>query len=305
MSKKKSIELCIIGAGRVGTTLGYIFSKGNFPGIKLKAISSRTDKSLKRAKKIIDSKSQGIIFTKNNREAAFASNCVLICTPDDAIESVCKEIFKGPDNKSLKDYCVIHFSGSKKLGVLESAGVLGAGTASIHPMKSFASIGEAIKTMPGTIFGVTCSSSDVKKTAGILIEKLDGEIIEVEDEKKPLYHAAACIASNYLVTLLNYAAGLYKKIGMSSEDSLKGIMSLVDGTIDNVKKLGTEKSLTGPIARGDLGTIREHIKSMEEQFLEEELRLYKIMGVETGKLAGRNGWIEDDILNELKKILGD
>ena len=302
MEKTISIELCVIGAGRVGTTISYTLAKKGFQNIRLKAISSRSIDSLDRAKKILGNMASDVIFTRNNLEAAALANCILICTPDDTIKGVCSEIFNERVG-NFKNYYTIHFSGSKSLEVLNSARAAGAEIASIHPLKSFASIEEAIKSLPGTVFGITYSSLKSKRLAEFLVKNLGGEVIEVEDSKKPLYHAAACVASNYLVTLINYAVLIYKRIGIKPEDSLKGLMGLVEGTISNIKKMGTKKSLTGPIARGDIGTIKEHITSFNKFFSREEITLYKTMGIETGKIAFQNKWINKGIIEELKKVL--
>lgn len=302
MKKTTRINLCVIGAGRVGTTVSCTLAEKELPNIKLKAISSRSMESLNRAKKILGSKAAGVIFTRENSKAVSLANCILICTPDDVINSVCSEIFKDK-SKDFKNYYAIHFSGSKSLEVLNSARAAGAEIASIHPLKSFASIEEAIKSLPGTVFGITYSSTESKKMAEFLVKSLGGEIIEVENNKKPLYHAAACVASNYLVTLINYAVLIHKKMGIKPEDSLKGLMGLVESTVSNIKKMGTEKSLTGPIARGDVGTIKEHVKSFNEFFSKEDSALYRMMGIETSKIAHQNKWIKESTVDELKEIL--
>lgn len=302
MKKTTRINLCVIGAGRVGTTVSYTLAEKELPNIKLRAISSRSTESLNRAKKILGSKAAGVIFTRESSKAVSLANCILICTPDDVIDSVCSDIFKDK-SKDFKNYYAIHFSGSKSLEVLNSARAAGAEIASIHPLKSFASIEEAIKSLPGTIFGITYSSTESKKMAEFLVKSLGGEIIEVENNKKPLYHAAACVASNYLVTLINYAVLIHKKMGIKPEDSLKGLMGLVEDTVSNIKKMGTEKSLTGPIARGDVGTIKEHVKSFNEFFSKEDSALYRMMGIETSKIAHQNKWIKESTVEELKEIL--
>ena len=305
MGKTAYINLCIIGAGRLGTTISRAFAGGEQCGIKLKAVSSRTGKSLIRVKKALGEQAAGIYFTKNNTEAASVADCVLICTPDDTIKRVCAEIFKEKKRNHSKKYYIIHFSGSKSLKVLDAARAAGAEVASVHPLKSFASIDEAIKTLPGTVFGLTYSSKKSREIAEKLVKCLGGEIIFVDDNKKPLYHAAACVASNYLVTLLDYAVRINQKIGINPQDSLKGLMNLAEGTLENIKRMGTAKSLTGPIARGDTGTIKEHMESFKKFFTDEEMLIYRIMGIETAKIAYRNKWLKEKILKELKEILGE
>jgi len=301
MASANKMRLCVIGAGRVGTTIAYVIAKKNPSWIKLESISSRTNKSLNRAKKILNPVLKNIYYTQNKIKAAAASECILICTPDDLIKKVCVEISSGAVD--LKDCIVIHFSGSKTLKVLNSAREDGAHTASIHPLKAFASIENAIETISGTVFGITSSSERAKSVAAGLVKALGGRAIEVEDNKKPLYHAAACVASNYLVALINYAVEIHEKIGINPHDSLEGLMSLVEGTVENIKKMGTRKSLTGPIARGDVGTIEEHLINFKKYFKEDDVILYKLMGIETGKIAYQNKWISEETYKKLVKIL--
>ncbi len=298
----KNLDICIIGAGRLGTTVSYVLSQKKKFGIRLKAVASRTGASLNRAKEIIGDKAKGVIFTVENKRAASLADCILISTPDDVIRDVCREI-TGEGAEDLRGCYVVHFSGSKSLSVLDSAGRAGAMIASIHPLKSFASIREAIKTLTGTVFGITYSGAEAKQVARFIVKGLEGSVIEVDDDKKALYHAAACVASNYLVTLINYAVFIHKKIGIEPEDSLKGLMGLIEGTVDNIKKMGTEKSLTGPIARGDIGTIKEHLENFKKHFNPESIELYKVMGRKTSRIAYNNKWIDERTIMELEKVL--
>jgi predicted short-subunit dehydrogenase-like oxidoreductase (DUF2520 family) len=302
MNKIKSLGICVIGAGRLGTTVSCMLAQNKSPGIKLVAVASRSMTSLNRAVEITGNKAKGVFFTTENRKAAALADCVLICTPDDVIGPVCSEIFTDK-NINFNDHYALHFSGSKPLSVLDPARCSGARVASIHPLKSFASIKEAVKTLPGTIFGITYCSAESKRVAQIIVKSLGGITIEVDDKKKALYHAAACVASNYLVTLINYAVFIHKKVGIKPGDSLKGLLSLVEGTVENMKRMGTEKSLTGPIARGDVGTIREHIKNFDKFFKREDIGLYKMMGRETSRIAYGNKWIDKRTLSELIRIL--
>lgn len=303
-NNNQRLKICIIGAGRVGTTIASVLAERNLPDLTVDSISSRSDKSLKRARNILGDLAENIYFTKDSLEAAKRSNCILISTPDDSISGVCRFIF-GENKLAGENYIVIHFSGSKSLEVLTDAKKTGASTASIHPIKSFASIKEAIKTISGTVFGLTYSNEKAKHAASRIIESLGGSVIKVEDKTKPLYHAAACVASNYLVSLINYALLIHKRIGIDTDKSIKGLMNLVEGTVENIKKMGTKKSLTGPIARGDIGTIKEHLKSFNRYFEQEEIALYRLMGVETSKIAYQNGWIEEKVYKNLKKLLKD
>lgn len=294
----KDLKITIVGAGRVGTTIAYVLAKNKNTKAELKCIVSRTEKSLKRAKDLLGDR--GVTYSKDINGLLKQSNCILITTPDDLIKDVCNDIFA--NSPKQEGTFVIHFSGSKSLDVLSAAKQKGAGTGCLHPIKSFASIKEAISTLEGTIFGATYSSEEIKEVLTYLVDLFGGSFIEVENDKKPLYHASACVASNYLVTLLNFAVEVNKKIGIKPEDSVKALMGLIEGTIDNIKKMGTKKSLTGPIARGDVGTIEDHLKNFE-QYFDKGSKTYKFMGKETANIAYQNGWIDKDTFGKLKKIL--
>jgi len=301
-SIKKSIG--IIGAGRLGTTLAAAINKKKISGIELVAISSKTGDALIRAQDIIGTVKNNLIFTTDNNKCAAEADCIFICTPDDIIENVCKSIVQSNPG-DIKAKLFIHFSGAKTLKVLSSASEAGAHTASIHPIKSFASINDSIETLPGTIYGVTYPvkpHSESRKFIDYFVLSMGGTIIEVEDEKKSLYHAAACVASNYLVALVNYAVSIHEGIGIKKEDSLRALSGLIEGTIANIKKLGPQQALTGPIARGDTGTVEEHLANFSKYLGPDRDLVYSIMGYETAKLACQNGWIKKPVLEEFRKI---
>jgi len=307
MNKNERINIAIIGAGRLGTTIAYTITSKNKKNIKIISISSPTQKSLDRAKKTLGGSAKKILFTKKNKEAAAEANCIFICTPDDAIKKVCGELFDRKKQAKIKQkketVFVIHFSGSKPLKDLESARIAGAGTLSIHPLKSLASIPVAIKTMKNTEYGITYNTPEEEALAETIVEILGGHSIIVEDSKKPLYHAAACVASNYLVTLIDYAVCINEKIGIKPEDSIKGLLSLVKGTLKNISETGTKKSLTGPIARGDTETVKDHMKNFKEHLSDKDAEIYKLMGKKTAGIAKQNGWIENKTYNEFIDML--
>ncbi|MEI7615264.1 MAG: DUF2520 domain-containing protein, partial [Actinomycetota bacterium] len=206
--------------------------------------------------------------------------------------------------KNPAEMTVFHFSGSKKTNILDSAGKAGASVACMHPLKSFASPIEAAKTLENTLYGVTYERNDAraKKNTEILLTVLKGRNIYVENDKKTLYHACACIASNYLVTLLDFAVEVGAETGLDPEIFLSGLINLSEGTLVNIKKSGTKKALTGPIARGDISTIREHAERINTLNREDIKELYAFMGKKTAKIALENTWINDKTYNELVKI---
>jgi len=175
--------------------------------------------------------------------------------------------------------------------------------ASTHPMKSFASIDSALKTLDGTIFGITFSDPVSETASRKLVSFLGGIPIVIDDEKKALYHASACIASNYLVALIDLAVRIMGLTGAGEKEALDGLYGLIEGTVKNIKSMGTKKALTGPIARGDINTIKEHVKDMALYADKDDISAYNIMAIETGKIALYNNWIDRGNFNELLKAL--
>ena len=297
-NKLENLKIATIGAGRLGTTISRVLAEKEKEKIKIISISSPSQKSIKRAKDIFGKKAEEILFTNNNIEAAAKANTIFICTPDDKISKVCEELFK-EEPKTRKT--VIHFSGSKSLKTLKPAQECGSSIASIHPLKAFASIPEAIKTLKGTEYGITYIDREGELVVKKIVELLGGNSIFVKDDTKPVYHAAACIASNYLVTLLDYAVYINEKIGIEPQASRRGLLNLIEGTVKNIKKLGTKKALTGPIARGDIGTVEDHLKMLDGILDKKDTEIYRKMGEKTADLARANKWIDN---NTYKKLIG-
>lgn len=301
----KKYRTCIIGAGRVGTTIAAKITQKESCSFVLDSVSSRSEDSLNRARKLLGNIKREIGFYLDNKKAAKGADVVLICTPDDIISKVSKELFEegGGVFKDPSSLTVIHFSGLKPLNALIGAQEIGVHRASTHPIKSFASIDSALETLAGTIFGITYSDNISEKVAKSLIEALEGRVIEVQDSKKSLYHASACIASNFLVTLIDFAVDVLSLTGASNQEALLALSGLIDGTVSNIKELGTKQALTGPIARGDIQTIRQHLIDLEKFSSEDYLKTYKALGLETAKIARYNKWITREVFDELIKYL--
>lgn len=285
-------KVAIIGAGIVGTAVGHILQK---KGYEIVSVASRTENSLKRASAYINSK-----FTLNPVEATSEVEIILITTKDDQIKEVCANIAN--NYESLEGKIFLHMSGALSNNVLESAQQKEAEIGSFHPIQTFASIDGAIENLPGSVFGVTVGQK-IFPIVDKLVRDLGGKSLKIDDDKKPIYHAAACVVCNYLVALMHFGQGFYQAMGISPEDALKSFWPLVKGTISNIEKLGTAKALTGPIARGDIGTIEKHLKEMEK-IAPDKIDLYKKFGVYTIQVAMEKGTIKDEQAQKLLEILG-
>lgn len=304
MSKTEKHALLIYGAGKVGIATGHILYKKGFP---VTGVVARSKQSFKNTAKYIPyAKSLKSTDTAMIKEAARLAKIIFITTKDGQIESTCERLVR--DGIIDNSHTVVHTSGAIGLDALKAAVEIGTGVVSLHPMQSFAEIEFAIDKIPGSFFGVTTLGDNKSRDVAIsIIEELGGTPIDIADENKTIYHAAACAASNYLVTLLDLVRQLLNTTEIPDDLAMDTIMPLVKGTISNIEAVGTEQALTGPIARGDADTISRHIDQLTQlvQSNQATVDAYKVLGRLTIDLALRKGSIDKTAASKMVSILGD
>ncbi len=286
MKKRHLNNFAIIGAGMVGTAIGYLLEKA---GYKIVAIADKSTAALRRAHSYIGGKTY-----RKPQEVLREADYILITTPDDIITSVCKDIALSP---LIKRKYIFHMSGAGGLDLLEPAKKAGAAVASIHPLQSFSSIDNAIQNIPASYFGIT-ADANAKKQATAMVLALGGHPIYISSKQKALYHAAACVASNYLVSLLNTVESIYQSIGIGEKDAKKAYLPLIYGSLKNIELSGSIQALTGPIARGDSGTVQKHVDAINTD-LPQYASLYSSLGLVTVNVAKKKGTLN---LQQAKKI---
>ncbi len=274
----------IVGLGRVGTALSLALEKR---GYLLEGMVDRDPKALERAKSLL----QGGMIVGTSIDRLPPSSVCLITVNDDAIEAVASQLRKLHPSSLL-----VHTSG------LHTSKILGEGPKlSMHPLQSFASLREAMENLPHSYF--TLEGDEAGLSWGRkAVEDIGGVAIEIKASQKPLYHLAACMASNYLITLLYEALKAMEMAGIPPEVGQSGIAILAEGTIKNVKALGIPEALTGPMVRGDVGTVKAHLKATEEH---KDVRdFYTFLGLRTLKMISERGLsTPEEALDALENIL--
>ncbi len=290
-AKKHRDGIGIVGLGKVGTAMGYLLRKAGYPIV---AIADMNHDALSQAQQFTGGRLCAAI-PEVTREA----DAILITTTDDAIAAACGELAAaGAIRPGQK---VIHCSGAGSLELLAAARRAGAFVASIHPIQSFAHVEGAIANIPGSTFGIT-AAEEIRQWAVDFVLDLDGAPFFVPDADKPLYHAAACIASNYLTTLLYMVEEIYLSLGLNREEAIRAFWPLVRGTLKNIESRGSVQALTGPIARGDIGTVEKHLIAFQEK-LPEFLAAYQALGMVTTELGLKKKSLTDEKANMIKKHL--
>jgi predicted short-subunit dehydrogenase-like oxidoreductase (DUF2520 family) len=281
-------KLGFIGAGTVGTALAIRLSERGYPVV---AVSSRSQSSAEKLAQAIN----GCRAVESNQAVADSAGLVFITTPDGAIASVASSV------NWHSGQSVVHCSGADSVNSLEPARKQGASVGAIHPLQTFASVEQAISNISGSTFALE-AEEPLLNTLKEIATTLDGTWIELTASDKVLYHAAAVIACNYLVTLVKLATDLWQTFDVPSERATQALLPLLRGTIANIERVGIPQCLTGPIARGDTGTIQKHIDAMEIA-TPALLPTYLDLGRQTIPIALAKGKIDEQQAAELEKLL--
>lgn len=293
MEQNKRETFAIIGLGKVGTAVGFLMRKA---GYEITTVADISEEALKRGHPYT-----GGYATNNVAEAASLADVVIITTMDDEIAPTCDKIASEGVIRERQKY--LHMSGAGSLSLLESARKAGAQTACVHPLQSFASVAGAIENIPGSTFGITASNREMELWAQDFVHNLGGVPFFIADgEEKTLYHVAACVASNYLTTLLHLVTKIYLSLGMEEEMTIKSILPLIRGTVRNIEEKGTVQALTGPIARGDTGTVKNHLAVLEKS-MSDILPLYRLLGLATVRIAEEKGTAKAKNLKAIEALL--
>lgn len=282
------LKLGFIGAGTVGTALAVRLSS---KGYRIAGVSSRSQSSADNLAKMIN----GCRAFTSNQDVADTAELVFITTPDGAISSVASGI------RWHSGQSAVHCSGADSTDVLEAARKSGANIGAFHPLQTFASVSQAIENIPGSTFALEAEPPllDILKD---LAKALDGNSIKLEAGDKVVYHAAAVIACNYLVTLVKLATDLWQTFGISTQQATQALLPLLRGTINNIDTVGIPRCLTGPIARGDTGTVSKHLVALQK-VAPTVLSAYRELGLHTIPIALGKGRINQQQAQELQAIL--
>ena len=276
-----------VGAGQAGATLSRAFVA---VGEKVVAVASRGGRSARElAASLPDcaaTSAQGV---------ADRADLVLIATPDDVIASVAASVHWRDGQR------VVHISGATPVSDLSPAALGGALIGGFHPLQTFANPNEALASLPGIRYGIEADEPLFGELAG-LAEKLGGTPIRLTAESRAIYHASAVIASNYLVTLASLATSLWREIGVEPAEALRALLPLARGTIRNLERVGLPDSLTGPIARGDVGTLSRHLAALDDRSAA-VAAIYRALGDETVGVALAKGTISPAVASVIRDTL--
>lgn len=284
-------DIAIIGAGKLGTNLGYaLLRKGH-------RITAFSDKNLSAAQESQQIIGQGK-FTDDNRIAARYGHWVILTVPDDAIQTVAEEL--ADSAMDWQDRFVFHCSGLLTTESLNSLEKRGALVASLHPVQSFSQKKPDPKAFEDIFFGLEGKQEALDMAIGIT-RQLGSKFFILKAHNKPLYHTACSMASNFLATLLDTAMELLSQAGLADSTASQVLMPLVQGTLQNVNKFDAGTALTGPVVRGDEKSIAKHLEALHK--LPELRDLYTTIAYRSLQIAKREDKMSEEKFRALKALL--
>ena len=284
------LSVGVVGAGRVGTTLGAALS---LAGHRVVAATGVSDASRRRAADRLPA-----VPIVAPQEVVSVADLVLLTVPDDVLpELVAGLVGTGA---SVAGKLLAHTSGRYGVGVLDEATRAGALPLALHPVMTFAGRADDVNRLAGVSFGVT-APDPLRPVAEALVVEMGGEPVWIPEDKRTLYHAALAGGANHLVTLVVEAMDLLRAAGVANPGAMLG--PLLGAALDNALRLGMD-GLTGPVARGDAGTVAEHVAELG-RISPEGRRAYVALARLTADRALASGLLKPQDAERLLEALAD
>jgi predicted short-subunit dehydrogenase-like oxidoreductase (DUF2520 family) len=226
------------------------------------------------------------------------SDLVLLTVPDDVLPGLVDGL--ASTGAVRPGQLLVHTSGRYGTAVLDSALRQGALPLALHPAMTFTGTAVDVQRLAGCSFGVT-APEELRLAAEALVVEMGGEPEWVAEEARPLYHAALAIGSNHLVTLVAQSLELLHKAGVQAPERMLG--PLLGAALDNALRSG-DAALTGPVARGDAGTVAAHIEELQAH-APGAVPSYVALARATADRALANGLLKPELAEDLLGVLSD
>ncbi|HSR08919.1 MAG TPA: Rossmann-like and DUF2520 domain-containing protein [Bryobacteraceae bacterium] len=278
----------IIGTGRVASSLGRVLRERGAP---LQWIAGRDPQRTRIAADFV-----GGVEALPLESVPSAATRVLIAVSDSAIIEVAQQLASA----GFKDGIALHTAGSRGPEVLAPLAAARVSSGVLYPLQTFPTPEQGALSLPGTYFAVT-GDQRAQEWARQIVDLIPGNFLSLAPKQWALCHAAAVLASNYQVTLLDAALEALEHAGVTPEEGLAALAPLVRATLENVLRLGPQRALTGPISRGDCETVRRNREALEAVSPATQ-ELYRAAARRTIPIAQRRG-LPVSLLEELEKSL--
>lgn len=285
-------RLNIIGCGKVGKTLGYLWQQNG-----IFQIGGVVNRSLASSQAAVDFIQAGQAITQI-QDLPPADVFLLGCS-DHHLAACCAALAQSGVLRAGN--CVLHCSGAVSSSILQPAKDQDALIASIHPIKSFADPAQAVHQFAGTFCGME-GDAEALHRLGPCFSALGATTFEIDAANKTLYHAASVIACNYLVALQEISLQTFAQAGVERELARQILEPIVHGTVNNLFRLGTANALTGPIARGDSAVVERQLSALQT-WQPDFAEVYRLLGKTAVALSVQQGNATAADLTTLREVL--
>jgi len=280
----------VVGCGRVGSVLGAALARA---GHRVVAVSGVSPHSRRRAAQLLPD-----VPIRSSDEVVGTAELVVLAVPDDVLPGLVSGL--AATGSWRPGQLVAHVSGAQGLAVLDPAARAGALPLALHPVLPFTGRGpDDLARLTGASFGVS-APGQLRLVAEALVVEMSAEPVWVADEMRPLWHAALTIGANHLVTLVNEAADLLRAAGAEEPDKVLG--PLLSAALDGALRYG-DRGLTGPVSRGDAGTVADHLAALAES-APEAVAAYIALARQTAGRALASGQLRPEQAEALLDVLG-
>ena len=267
--------IAIIGPGRAGSALGRALHRA---GYRIAAVGGRNPEN-------VDSlaKELGAPAVRSVVSAVERADLAILAVPDDVIGPLATEISRSLSPTPGR--ATVHLSGAQDRSPLEPLAAIGLRTGVFHPLQTFRRGADAADNVPGSYIGIDADPG----LHGLLTAMADavlGHPFDLAGVDRALYHAAAVLAANYPVMLVAEASELARQAGLDEETARRGMATLLGGAVANLRNTSPDEALTGPAARGDLGTIARHLEALNND--PQLQKIYRLLAERVRRLAKKN-----------------
>jgi predicted short-subunit dehydrogenase-like oxidoreductase (DUF2520 family) len=252
--KLVSKRIALVGPGNFGTSLAVALRDEGVPPIVV------VGRSLESAKSLAD-KCGAPFYSETPDDLNRAHRLFLLTVPDREIESLAEDLALADLDYEKSTF--VHFSGSKPASALSPLRERGASIGSLHAMQTFPS------REPVSIEGVRAAIEAPKRKTRAALAKLAERVgmvpFEVSEKGKTLYHLAGVAASNFMIANFAVADFAFERSGAKGAELFEVVGKTAETTLANATRDGYRNALSGPVARGDLETVRAHVEALEAE----------------------------------------
>ena len=283
MSRPARLAVGVVSAGRVGAVLGAALARA---GHTVVAASGVSRESLRRAEELLPE-----VPLLPPPDVVNGADLVLLALPDDALAGMVRGLVAAGAVRAGQ--IIVHTSGAHGVDVLEPATRQGALPLALHPVMTFTGRAEDLERIVACSFGVTAAEGDEAawSVGEALVVEMGAEPVRIPPAARPLYHTALAHGANHLITLVGESADLLRRAGVGNPERLLG--PLLSAALDNALRHG-DRALTGPVARGDAGTVRAHLRVLATN-APELLPSYRALAERTARRALDVGLLRADV----------